>query len=101
MGKYLDLLRPIPLTAERSDLNPPRLTEAAGPYPDELRRSVHTLGDDGARAGDTTETTKTTKAPPAESGVLDMPLSRFEWEGCPLEIQVPGLAETLWFVPGT
>jgi hypothetical protein len=29
----------------------------------------------------------------------EMPLSQFEVEGHPLEIAVPGLVETLWFVP--
>ena len=35
-----------------------------------------------------------------ETRVLEMPLSQFEREGCPIEIEVPGFPETLWFVPG-
>ncbi len=33
------------------------------------------------------------------AGLLGMPLDRFEREGCPLEVQVPWLLMTLWFVP--
>ena len=35
-----------------------------------------------------------------EARLLEFPLSRFETDGCPIEIAVPGLSETLWFVPG-
>ncbi|MCI0408343.1 MAG: hypothetical protein L0191_07235, partial [Acidobacteria bacterium] len=31
--------------------------------------------------------------------VLSLPLSQFEREGCPLEIQVPGISQSLFFVP--
>jgi hypothetical protein len=35
-----------------------------------------------------------------ETRVLEMPLSQFEREGCPIEIRIPSFPETLWFVPG-
>ena len=31
--------------------------------------------------------------------LLGMPLDRFEREGCPLEVRVPWLPVTLWFIP--
>ncbi len=36
---------------------------------------------------------------PLIARLLGLPLDRFEREGSPLEIRVPWLAETLWFVP--
>src|SRR5262249_38676356 len=44
--------------------------------------------------GATTLTTETTKAP-----VLDIPLTVFAREGRPVHLEVPGLLETIWFVP--
>ena len=36
----------------------------------------------------------------AQNQLLRMPLSKFGRKGCPIEIKVPDLPETLWFVPG-
>ena len=42
------------------------------------------------------------EAPPSEevARLLSMPLPRFAQEGCLLEVRVPWLEVTLWFVPG-
>lgn len=37
--------------------------------------------------------------PVAVARLLGLPLSRFAQEGCPLEVRVPWLDVTLWFVP--
>ena len=118
MGKYLDLIKTN--TAPSSGGNP------AGPYSSASMEAGDVLHEDSSLpsgssqvsfdpAASTTETTLTTKAPqpgPADMKrgaattettkvlVLEMPLTKFEVEGCPLEIEVPGLTETLWFVPG-
>jgi hypothetical protein len=34
-----------------------------------------------------------------EARLLQMPLDQFECEGCPIEVRVPGLEKTIWFVP--
>ncbi len=43
-----------------------------------------------------TSVTAVTRATP----LLEMPLDQFEREGRPIQVRVPGLRETLWFVPG-
>ena len=35
-----------------------------------------------------------------EAQLLDMSLSEFAQNGCPIQLRVPGWARTLWFVPG-
>ncbi len=35
-----------------------------------------------------------------ENHLLQMRLDEFEREGCPIELKVPGLEKTIWFVPG-
>ena len=125
MGKYLNLIRPRSPSAEDLDLNAPCSTERAGLSDGKSCRSTGpspadrtpagsttetTLTTEGPRKDappgpdgvttETTETTETTKAPLHRESVVDMPLSQFEREGYPIEIQVPGLTETLWFVPG-
>lgn len=35
-----------------------------------------------------------------EARLIKMPLGQFEREGCPIEIRVPGLEKTIWFIPG-
>ena len=80
----------------------------------ELRRRGLTLAPEGAGVRvaplsaltpELRETVRTHKASlvaalAIETRILQMSLSQFEREGCPLQIQVPGVPETLWFVPG-
>src|SRR5206468_932275 len=44
---------------------------------------------------------ETQTAPNSEvARILLMPLDQFEREGFPIQVRVPGLLDTLWFVPG-
>ncbi len=80
----------------------------------ELRRRGFTLAPEGvgvrvapksALTPELRETLRTHKtdlleALSVEARLLQMPLDQFEREGCPIEIRVPGLEKTIWFVPG-
>lgn len=94
MGKYLDLIKQPPSSQTLPEEDLPISMEASGFSQERslLRNGATTATREPAEA--TTLTTETTKAP-----LPDMPLSQFEVEGVPLQIAVPGLSETLWFVP--
>jgi hypothetical protein len=113
MGKYLDLIRELRIPPS-GDINGPKSLRSMEMASSLLEDSPRSSGDPLRTCkpqGATTETTLTTKVPQpgltagaattetTKAPVLEMPLNLFEVEGHPIEIVVPDLTETLWFVP--
>lgn len=87
---YTPQLPPLlPQDVQHSDISAgsPSFEKAVRP----VRAVRNSILHSGADAGD---------ARPEKEPVLGMRLSQFQAHGAPIQILVPGLAETLWFVPG-
>jgi len=71
---------------------------AGSPTPEEAVTPVTVVSELSSERSRQIETQAAPKSD--EARILQMPLDQFEREGCPIQVRVPGLLDTLWFVPG-